>query len=266
MNTESMVHLVGAGPGDPDLLTVKALRLLQNADVVVYDRLVSDAILDLIPPGVSRIAVGKAPGRHSLPQDRINELLVSLSRAGRTVVRLKGGDPYIFGRGGEEAQHLAQHRIAFDMVPGITAASACSAYAGIPLTYRGLSSGVRFVTGHCRADRPLDLDWRGLADADTTLVVYMGLANIDQVRSKLIDAGLNPTTPAAAVENGTTGRQRRCLTTLDRLPDEVQKAGFQSPVMVVIGRVVALAETLDWFEPQLRAPAATAGGRQLGHG
>ncbi len=242
------VYLVGAGPGDPELLTVKALRLLQSADVVVYDRLVAREILDLIPPGVARIAVGKRPGEHCVPQEEINDLLLGLARKGRKVVRLKGGDPFIFGRGGEEALHLVRHGIDFEVVPGITAASACAAYAGIPLTHRGISRGLRFVTGHFRDGEALDLDWNRLADPEATLVVYMGLGNIARISEGLISAGLPADTPAAAIQDGTTPRQRRLLTTLVELPEALRDAGMRAPVMVVIGEVVTLADELDWFQ------------------
>ncbi|HEB77797.1 MAG TPA: uroporphyrinogen-III C-methyltransferase [Methylothermaceae bacterium] len=250
MIQKAKVYLVGTGPGDPELLTVKALRLLQTAEVVVYDRLVSDEILDLIPPGTTRIYVGKKTGKHTLPQDEINALLVRLSETPRQIVRLKGGDPFIFGRGSEEALYLARHDIPFEIVPGITAASACTTYAGIPLTHRGLSRGVEIVTGHCRGDRPLDLDWQALANPDRTLVIYMGLANIDEIRDGLIGAGLPPDTPAAVIEQGTTARQRRLSTTVAELPQRVRASGVQAPALFVIGKVVALAETLDWFVPQ----------------
>ncbi|MCK5724377.1 MAG: uroporphyrinogen-III C-methyltransferase, partial [Gammaproteobacteria bacterium] len=203
MNESAKVYLVGTGPGDPDLLTVKALRLLQNADVVIYDRLVSEGILEQIPTGVSKIYVGKQTGNHTLPQDEINELLIKLAETKRTIVRLKGGDPFIFGRGSEEALLLAQNGIRFEVVPGITAASACTTYAGIPLTHRGLSQGVQIVTGHSQSDRPLELDWASLADENKTTVIYMGLANIELISIKLIDAGLPASTPAAAIQNGT---------------------------------------------------------------
>lgn len=246
---QACVYLVGAGPGDPDLLTVKAQRLLRQAEVVVYDRLVSPAILDLIPPGTSRIYVGKATGQHSMPQEEINELLLNLARKGHQVVRLKGGDPFVFGRGSEEAQHLVRHGVRFEVVPGITSAAACSAYAGIPLSHRGLARSVRFVTGHCRADQPLELDWQGLADPQTTLVIYMGLANLAQIRQGLLDAGLAPDTPAAFVENGTTPQQRRILTTLQDLQRDQERHGVQAPALIIIGAVVALAEELDWRMP-----------------
>ncbi len=258
------VYLVGTGPGDPGLLTVKAQRLLQNADVVLYDRLVSDGILEQIPPGVSRICVGKRSGRHPVPQAEINELLHRLAEAGHNVVRLKGGDPFVFGRGSEEAAWLVAHDIPFEVVPGITAASACSAYAGIPLTHRGLASGVQFITGHTQAGRELDRDWRALADPDQTLVVYMGLANIERIVRELIAAGRPAGTPAAAIEQGTTARQRRLLATLADLPRVSREAGLAPPVLFVIGRVVTLAETLEWFTPP--SAAAVLPMEREGHG
>lgn len=255
MARHATIYLVGTGPGDPDLLTVKALRLLQNADVVVYDRLVSDDILNLIPSGTSRIYVGKKTGKHTVPQPEINELLVRLADSSRTIVRLKGGDPFVFGRGSEEAEHLARHGVPFEVVPGITSASACTTYAGIPLTHRGLAQGVQIITGHCRADLPLDLDWRALADPSRTLVIYMGLANIALICDRLMQAGLAEETPAAAIQNGTTREQRRIITTLAKLPRATREAGLAAPVLFVIGRVVRLAEQLDWFVPA--APSAT---------
>ena len=202
MPEKASVALVGAGPGDPELLTLKALRHFQTADVVVYDRLVSAAILALIPPGVQRICAGKAPGEHLLAQDAINALLVRLARAGRRVVRLKGGDPYVFGRGGEEALHLVAHGVPFEVVPGITAASGVLAAAGIPLTHRGMATGVRLITGHTCESDDLDIDWRTLADPATTLVVYMALASLARFRDGLIGAGLAPSTPAVAIASG----------------------------------------------------------------
>ena len=251
MQHKGFVSLVGAGPGDADLLTVKALRLLNQADVVVYDRLVSADILDLIPAGVSRISVAKAPGRHCVPQHRINEIIVNLARAGRRIVRLKGGDPYMFGRGGEEVLALRQHNIEFEVVPGITAASGCSAYAGIPLTHRGMSRSVRFMTGHFSNDEPLDIDWDKAADPDCTLVIYMGLANLEHICERLISTGLSASTPAAAIENGTSGRQQRVLSQLDRLHQAVMINDLKAPVMIIIGDVVSLADELDWFQQTL---------------
>lgn len=247
MKQPAKVYLVGTGPGDPELLTVKALRLLQTADVVIYDRLVSEAILKQIPAGVSRIYVGKQTGYHPLPQEEINQLLVNLAEGQRTIVRLKGGDPFVFGRGSEEALLLAKQGIAFEVVPGITAASACSTYAGIPLTHRGLAKGVQIVTGHSQANLPLELDWKSLADADKTVVIYMGLANIELISRKLLEAGLDANTPAAAIQNGTSARQQRVLSTLSMLPADTRKAMLQPPVIFVIGKVVSLADSLDWF-------------------
>lgn len=243
----SCVYIVGAGPGDPDLLTVKALRLLGRAEVVVYDKLVSDEILALIPAGATRIFAGKVARNHHMPQGQINELLVSLARSGRMVVRLKGGDPFLFGRGGEEAAHLASHGIAFEIVPGITSASGCTAYAGIPLTHRGVAHGVHLVTGHAKEDEPLELDWRSLAAAETTLVIYMGRITVRQICAKLIAHGMVPATPAAVLVNGTRPNQRVTLTTLAALADQVEAIDRAQPTLLVVGEVVALAETLSWF-------------------
>jgi uroporphyrin-III C-methyltransferase/precorrin-2 dehydrogenase/sirohydrochlorin ferrochelatase/uroporphyrin-III C-methyltransferase len=245
------VYLVGSGPGDPELLTVKALRLIQTADVVLYDRLVSKAILDLIPTGVSRIRVGKKSGHHCVPQAEINQLLVNSAQKNRQVVRLKGGDPYIFGRGSEEALALRAHGIKFEVVPGITSAAGCSAYAGIPLTHRGLSRSVQLLTGHFRDNEPLNVDWQKLADPQTTLVIYMGLANLDKICQSLIEAGLDASTPAAAVQNATTTRQRRVISNLNKLVSDVEQSELQSPVIIIIGQVVSLADQLDWFMSDL---------------
>ncbi|MCB2099294.1 MAG: uroporphyrinogen-III C-methyltransferase [Rhodobacterales bacterium] len=240
------VFLVGAGPGDPDLLTMKAHRLLKEAEVVVYDRLVSQEILDLIPAGATRIFVGKAASNHQLPQEEINELLASLAKAGHRVVRLKGGDPFVFGRGGEEALVLTRHKVPFEVVPGITTASAVSAVSGIPLTHRALAAGVRFVTGHARNSIDLDLDWSKAADPDTTLVVYMGLTNLTMICDNLMAAGLPAGTPAAAIQNGTREDQRQLTATLAGLPAAVAAHGFTPPVLIIIGKVVGLAKVLNW--------------------
>ena len=250
MATTGFVSLVGSGPGDPELLTIKALRLIQQADVIVFDRLVSAEILDLIPPGISRISVGKSPGKHCVPQDQINEIIVSLASSGRRLVRLKGGDPYIFGRGGEEALVLRQHGIPFEVVPGVTAAAGCSSYSGIPLTHRGLSHSVRFVTGHLQNNETLNIDWHKLADPDCTLVFYMGLVNLHTICAELTRAGLPASTPAAAVHGGTTNSQRKVFSTLAGRGDAVSKAGLQSPVTTIIGDVVTLSDELDWFLPE----------------
>ena len=257
MHSKGKVFLVGSGPGDPDLLTVKALRLLESADVIVYDRLVSPGIMQLVPSGVTRIDVGKASGNHNMPQDEINALLVSLAQRRRSVVRLKGGDPFIFGRGSEEALYLRQHAIEFEVVPGVTAAAACSAYAGVPLTHRGVSRGVRLVTGHFKNDEPIRLDWDALADPETTLVVYMGRSNIRRICRHLVEAGLDPATPALAIQDGTMATQRRAFGDLLTLADRVRAMRLQSPLMIIIGRTVALAGELDWFEPQAGRRDAT---------
>jgi uroporphyrin-III C-methyltransferase len=243
------VFLVGAGPGDPELLTLKAVRVLKEADVVVYDRLVSEDVLQLVAQGVSKIFVGKAPGNHHVSQNSINEMLVRLARAGHRVVRLKGGDPFVFGRGGEEALHLVRHAIDFEVVPGVTAALACAAYAGIPLTHRGLARHLHFVAGHCRSGVPLDLNWQALADPDATLVFYMALTNLDEVRKRLLGAGLAGDTPAALVESGTTQRQRCLNTTLSGLVRTAREHRVAAPAVVVVGRVAALAPELAWFTP-----------------
>lgn len=240
------VFIVGAGPGDPDLLTRKAERALRQADVVVYDRLVSDEILDLLPAGATRIFAGKAARNHHMPQQEINELLVSLAKSGKRVVRLKGGDPFVFGRGSEEAEELAKDGVPFEVVPGITASMGCTAYAGIPLTHRGLATGFKVVTGHRKEGHDLDLDWPTLADPNTTLVIYMGLTNVKLITEQLIAHGLPADTPAAAIQNGTTPRQRTILTRLHGLPDCVEKAQLKAPTLLVIGQVVQLAKTLNW--------------------
>jgi uroporphyrin-III C-methyltransferase len=237
----AQVYLVGAGPGDPELLTVKALCAIQQADIIVYDRLVGDEILDLAPAGAQRIFVGKESGRHPVPQHRINALLIGLASPGRTVVRLKGGDPFVFGRGSEEAEELRNHGIPYEVIPGITAASGCLAEVGVPLTHRGMASSVRLVTGHRRADEPLDLNWKSLADPDTTLVLYMALANLPEISDRLIEAGLPPETPAAVICGGTMPGQLLCTGTLADLPQRVLQAGMIPPALIVIGRVAAFA-------------------------
>ena len=245
----SLVSLVGAGPGDPELLTLKGYARIQGADVVVYDRLVSAAILDLVPPGTSRIFAGKAANHHRMPQDEINDTLVRLARGGRRVVRLKGGDPFIFGRGSEEAQHLARNGIPFEIVPGITAASGCAAYAGIPLTHRGISESIIFVTGQLRDGSLAHVDWESVRRGATTLVIYMGLANIERICRELIDSGLPPTTPAAVIENGTLPDQRTVHATIAALPDRARAVSLRAPSLFVIGGVVDLAPALQWFAP-----------------
>ena len=222
MQSQKCVYLVGTGPGDPELLTVKALRLIQSADVIVYDRLVSAEIIDLIPAGVARIYVGKQTGKHTLNQDQINELLVRLAQSNRSVVRLKGGDPFIFGRGGEEIETLMEEGVAFQVVPGITAAAGCAAYSGIPLTHRDYVQSCTFVTGHLK-DGSINLNWPALAQPTQTVVFYMGLQGVATICKELIAHGRDPKTPAALVEQGTTQNQRvhvGDLTTLAALVEE----------------------------------------------
>jgi uroporphyrin-III C-methyltransferase len=243
MKLPGRVYLVGAGPGDPELLTVKAARLLAQADAIVYDRLVSLEILELAPPKALLFPVGKAPKKHPVPQQEINALLVSLAASGMLTVRLKGGDPFIFGRGSEEALAIRDVGLRCEVVPGITAAQGCAAAAGIPLTHRGLATGVRLVTGHCRDDVPLDLNWEGLADPNTTLVVYMGAANISEISQRLMQAGLSAATPILAVNNGTTPRERRIRADLGSVSGIVQKAEFEGPVLFFIGNVVSLYQS-----------------------
>lgn len=238
------VLLVGAGPGDPELLTIKALKAIESAEVVVYDRLVSDDILALIPRSAARIDVGKAPGNHSVPQNEIDALLVRLGRSGRRIVRLKGGDPFLFGRGGEEALALAAAGIAFDVIPGITSAQGCAASLKVPLTHRAIATGVRLVTGHRRADRALDFDWAGMADPETTLVVYMGLATIGQIAEELIAHGRAASTPVMAVSRATQAEERRIVSTLNAIARDAVAAQLASPTLFMIGEVVSLAEVL----------------------
>ena len=238
------VLLVGAGPGDPDLMTVKALRELSAAEVVVFDRLVSPEILALAPSTAEMIDVGKRAGSHPMPQHEINRLLVSLGRTGRRIVRLKGGDPFLFGRGGEEAIELAAAGIAFEVVPGITSAQGCAARLRMPLTHREVATGVRFVTGHCRSDRPLDLDWKGLADGNTTVVVYMGLAKIAEIATELMAHGRGGATPVCAVSKGTQRDQTHIVSRLDRIAADAAAAALPSPVLFIIGEVVGLAATI----------------------
>ncbi|MBU2582570.1 MAG: uroporphyrinogen-III C-methyltransferase [Alphaproteobacteria bacterium] len=240
MKMPGRVFLVGAGPGDPDLLTVKAMRLIASAETLVHDRLVSREILSLAPAAAKLIDVGKEPQRHRVPQDRINEILVREARAGRQVVRLKGGDPFIFGRGSEEALALRCGGIACEIVPGITAAQGCAAKTGVPLTHRGLATGVRYITGHCKQDQPLAFDWDSLADPATTLVVYMGAANIEEIAARLVSAGLPRTTPVLAVNNGTMRDERRLVSELGSVGDAIGIAQFKGPVVFIIGAVVNL--------------------------
>lgn len=241
------VWLVGAGPGDPELLTVKAARLIAAADALVYDHLVGDGIIDLARPEARRIYAGKEASKHTLPQDSINQLLVDLASEGLSVVRLKGGDPFIFGRGGEELETLAASGIPFEVVPGVTAAAGCGAYSGFPLTHRDHAQAVTFVTGHLK-DGTVNLDWPALARPRHTVVFYMGIGAASEICRQMINHGLPSLTPAAVVRNGTQADQQTVLATLGTLPQRLQESGIKPPALIVVGSVVNLHEKLSWFE------------------
>jgi len=243
------VYLIGGGPGDPDLLTVRALRLLRQADVVLYDRLVAPEIVALARDDAERVYVGKQPDRHPVPQQRINGLLVEYARRGLRVARVKGGDPFIFGRGGEEIDSLMEEGIAFEVVPGITAASGCAAYAGIPLTHRDHAQSCVFVTGHRKANGELALDFDRLVRPGQTVVFYMGLKGLEQLTDGLIRHGMAPCTPAALVQQGTTDNQRVVSGTVGDIAALALEAGARAPTLVIVGTVVRLRERLAWFEP-----------------
>lgn len=239
------VYLVGAGPGDPDLLTVKAARLIGQAEVVLYDRLVSDSIMAMIPGTAEKIHVGKARANHSVPQETINQLLVKHAGRGRTVLRLKGGDPFIFGRGGEELETLADAGVEFEVVPGITAASGCSAYAGIPLTHRDHAQSVRFVTGHLK-NNTADLPWKELIHKQQTLVIYMGLLGLPNISQQLIAHGMAPGTPIALVSRGTLAGQQVVVGTLEDIVSRVRESEVRAPTLLIVGDVVRLRSKLAW--------------------
>lgn len=235
------VYIVGAGPGDPELLTLKAHRLLQNyADVVLYDRLIPEELLAFIPKQVERVFVGKSADKHFVPQDEIHILLEKYYQQGKKIVRLKGGDPFIFGRGGEEMHFLASIGAEVQIVPGVTAASGCAAAIQLPLTYRGVATSLRFITGHCQKDKEFALNWESIADPDTTLVFYMSLKNADIIASKLIEYGLEPSTPVAIIQEGTTKHQRVGTTQLEQLSAYIQTEGFESPSIIIVGAVASL--------------------------
>jgi uroporphyrin-III C-methyltransferase/precorrin-2 dehydrogenase/sirohydrochlorin ferrochelatase len=248
--TAGRVYLVGAGPGDPELLTLRAVRLLQQAHVVVYDHLVSNAVLDFVAPTAERIYAGKRRNEHTMRQENINALLVKLALEGKQVVRLKGGDPFIFGRGGEELEALAKHGIAFEVVPGVTAASGVSSYAGIPLTHRDYAQSCIFVTGHLK-DGTADLDWPSLIRLHQTVVIYMGLGGLAEICHQMMAHGASAELPIAVVQDGSIATQKVIIGTLSNMPRRVAQAGLESPCLTIIGEVVKLHAALAWFKPPI---------------
>lgn len=248
------VYLVGAGPGDPELLTLRAVRLLQKADVLVYDNLVSPGVLEFVAPSAERIYAGKRRNEHTLRQEQINTLIVKLAQEGKQVVRLKGGDPFIFGRGGEEMQALAASGVAFEVVPGVTAASGVSSYAGIPLTHRDYAQTCLFVTGHLK-NGTADLDWPSLVRLNQTVVIYMGLGGLPEICRQMIAHGASPDLPIAVVQDGSLPTQRVVTGTLSNMAERVAQAALKSPSLTLIGEVVKLHQELAWFQTAQQAAA-----------
>ncbi|MFZ2854405.1 MAG: uroporphyrinogen-III C-methyltransferase [Rhodocyclaceae bacterium] len=254
-----IVYLIGSGPGDLDLLTLRAARLIGEADAVVYDHLIADGVLGLVRADAEKIYVGKETSRHTVPQEELNLLLVRLAHEGKKVVRLKGGDPFIFGRGGEEIETLFEFGVPFEVVPGVTAAAGCAAYSGIPLTHRDHAQTVTFATGHLK-DGTINLDWPALARPKQTVVFYMGVGGIEEICRQMIAHGLPASHPAAVVQNGTTSRQRVLTADLATLPEKVIAAGITSPALIIVGTVVSLQQKLQWFNPG--AASGDQGNRQ----
>lgn len=251
-----IVYLIGSGPGALDLLTLRAARLISEADAIVYDHLIPEGVLDLVRADAEKVYVGKETSNHTVPQEELNLLLVRLAHEGKKVVRLKGGDPFIFGRGGEEIETLFEFGIPFEVVPGVTAAAGCAAYSGIPLTHRDHAQTVTFATGHLK-DGTINLDWPALARPKQTVVFYMGVGGIKEICRQMIAHGLPGSHPAAVVQNGTTKRQRVLTADLATLPGQVEAAGITSPALIIVGTVVSLQKKLKWFAAELAAETAS---------
>jgi uroporphyrin-III C-methyltransferase len=242
------VYLVGAGPGDPDLLTVKAAKLIQEADVIIYDRLVGESILNLAAEKAEKIYVGKRTGKHEVPQDKITEIIIEKAQSGGKIVRLKGGDPFIFGRGGEEAEALVEKGIAFEVVPGISSSVAAPMYAGIPLTHRDYAASVAIITGHRAGDAEKPIDWAKIAGAVDTMVILMGVESLDGIVSKLLQGGVSASKPVAIVESGTYPNQRTIIGTLGSIVKDAEQKQIKPPSVIVIGKVATLGRKLSWFK------------------
>lgn len=245
------VYLVGAGPGDPKLLTVKAVELLKDADVVIYDRLVGESILNLAPAKAEKIYVGKRTGKHEVPQDKITELIIEKAQAGGKIVRLKGGDPFVFGRGGEEAEALVEKGIPFEVVPGISSSVAAPMYAGIPLTHRDYAASVAIITGHRAGDAEKPIDWVKIANAVDTMIILMGVESLDGIVNKLLKGGVSPNKPVAIVESGTYPQQRTLIGTLGSIVKDAENQKIKPPSVIVIGEVATLGRKLAWFKKPL---------------